>query len=274
LVTAAKVVAIIAIPGYAKDYEREWETVIKSFLLIPQEHLPLIGAAWTLSHELLFYALFALFILVGIRGSVLMLVAWAVAIVATNLTADARLFDGDNYIVRFVLNERNLEFIVGCLSAWLCLRGPIWRPGLWLLGGAGMLVIGGLYVDRVGAMPLLMHTMLFGTGSFLIVTSTCYLERTGRLRMPRALVFLGDASYSIYLLAFAFVNIVGLVAIRMSVLEPGAQLGGLMIVAAVCGGAASYVVLERPILRMARARPLRRSLGAPGQPAAALPVRR
>jgi peptidoglycan/LPS O-acetylase OafA/YrhL len=262
MVTATKIVAIALVPGYAKDYERELGTVVKSFLLIPQEHLPLVGAAWTLSHELLFYALFATFILLGLRVAAIIFGGWGVAIVALSLspTEFTTAFGLDHYLIRFALNERNLEFIAGCVCAWICLRRSIGWSALWLVGGSATFLAAGLYVDRLGALPPLVHTLLFGAGSFMIVTGSFQLERAGRLRVPRVLVYLGDASYSMYLLAFAFVNIVGMAATRISHPEVAGLLAPVMAVTAICGGAASYLVLERPILRITRARRSKRTV--------------
>ena len=45
-----------------EQYHREIVPLIKSLFLIPQSHFPHIGVAWTLTHEMLFYIVFSLFI--------------------------------------------------------------------------------------------------------------------------------------------------------------------------------------------------------------------
>src|ERR1700733_9666444 len=62
-------------PDMGGGYERDPSEILQSFLLFPQAHLPIVPASWTLSHELLFYAIFAV-LLFNRRAGLLLLGAW------------------------------------------------------------------------------------------------------------------------------------------------------------------------------------------------------
>ncbi|MEZ4715903.1 MAG: acyltransferase [Caldilineaceae bacterium] len=75
-VALVKIGVIFVVPAYAKAHEADLAFLVKSLLLIPQENLPIIGAAWTLSYEVLFYALFGVAILVGPRWAYRFALTW------------------------------------------------------------------------------------------------------------------------------------------------------------------------------------------------------
>ena len=69
IVTSIKLALIVAIPTLAKSYERDPLNLISSYLLLPQRNLPLIGAAWTLTYEALFYLFFATLLMIAVAVS-------------------------------------------------------------------------------------------------------------------------------------------------------------------------------------------------------------
>lgn len=256
VITLVKIGALLTLPGYAKDYELQADSIVDSLVLLPQQHLPIIGAAWTLSHELLFYLLFGLAIAYGRRLALCVLSIWVVGIVAVNgflvLAGDAPW--QVHYLVQFVLNARNGEFALGCLSAAIVSRYAIPRPGLLLIAGLLLYVAGGLLVDIAWSTSVVFYALMFGLASLLVVTSLSALEQRGRVRVPKILVLCGDASYSTYLLAFAFVNLIGVAFLRWKVaasISPD-MLGAGLTVVAIGGGLLTYAVLERRLLQLTR----------------------
>ena len=250
VVTLVKIAAIVLVAGYAKSYEREASVIVKSMLLLPQPNLPIIGAAWTLTHEVLFYLLFAAMILLGARCALSIFVIWVTAIIGFHISGQLGLIETTNdYLLAFLLNPRNLEFVLGCLSGYLLKSRQIRCPSLWLCLGAILFLLAALYIDQGGSDSSMTLVLLFGVPSFLVVTGSSTLDKSDRIKFPALLVFLGDASYSIYLGAFAFVNLFSLILLRPEIISfIGPFPATLTItVMAIVGGAAAHVFVERPL---------------------------
>jgi exopolysaccharide production protein ExoZ len=95
----------------------------QSFLLWPQSVEPLLGVAWTLEYELLFYSIVAIAI-VNLRCGIVAVLAWGIGIVA------AAIWAVESFPLRFVLADYNFDFFLG-MSAAALLRGrTIPRPSL------------------------------------------------------------------------------------------------------------------------------------------------
>jgi exopolysaccharide production protein ExoZ len=248
-ITVVKLASIYALRSSAKDYERSAVVIVKSFLLIPQVNLPLVGAAWTLSYELLFYALFGLTILGGTRIAYLLAGTWMVGIVGFTLFAGQTDAEA-GFLASFLLNERNLEFLLGCLGAYLVRRGQLPRARTLLVGGLILFVIAGISIDLESAFS----PVPFAVAAFLLVVGSASAERQGLLSVPRIMVYLGDASYSIYLLAFAWVESILLLLDHIHLVERlSPQLIGVLVsILAVTGGAFVYQYVERPGLEVLR----------------------
>lgn len=113
--------------------------VVKSFLLLPQAEFPILGVGWTLVHEVYFYAVFALFMLLPRRLLPFLLTAWAAMIVAGGFAGFSVPFAGT--MRELVFYPMTMEFIFGAFAGLAVVSGWVWRPGvlalvaaLWLAG--------------------------------------------------------------------------------------------------------------------------------------------
>jgi len=249
LVTIVKVFTIFLLPRVAKPYERQADTILKSLLLWPQVHLPVIGAAWTLSHEMLFYLAFASIIWFGWRWGLCLLGIGTVAIVGLTIGRFAGMsISASSNLLVFLLSERNLEFVLGCLSAYIVMNYKLRHQALVAAGGAILFAISGWFVVR-GA-QVYSYTALFGLPAVLLIMGSASLELKHAVIFPRPLVFLGSASYSIYLTHAMFVNVFALILSRFDatthndplLITVGMALGAIL------GGALVYQYVERPLL--------------------------
>ena len=136
---------------------------------------PLLFMGWTLEYEMLFYALFSL----GIMFPSKLVKFLFPAIVLVLLSLFTRL----DFIV--------LEFIFGMIAAVIFLKVPKIKFALPVFL-ASVIVLG---ID-VFAETQLHRALKWGVPSFFVVLSACYLPQLKN----RALIMLGDASYSIYLI--------------------------------------------------------------------------
>jgi len=103
--------------GYGTDSVQPnfWD-YLKAITLFPQENKKLlftkfIGVSWTLSYEILFYILFGLLVLLGYKFLKPFIIIWLFGCLI-NLIGVVDILK-DNFLLNFIFNERNLEFIFG-----------------------------------------------------------------------------------------------------------------------------------------------------------------
>ncbi len=200
--------------------------------------------AWTLFHEIAFYALFGLLILHRGLGP-LALSAWA--LLCLWQFQDVGTLPPDAWLTYTALP--NLHFLLGMGAHWL------WRGGhagwLALLAGAGLLVampVSGLLQQPGGGLGV-------GAGCALVLAGACALERRHAMRWPRALLAIGDASYSLYLLHLPLAGLVLKVLTGSGARQSMGGLGSfaLTMVATSCLAWLAYHWVEAPLLRWLKA---------------------
>lgn len=215
-----------------------------SFLLMPNGVDPQPFVLWTLKQELLFYALFAVVLATGMPGLVL-LAAWGVA----SLTVE-----GTGGIGRWLLSEHNVQFLFGVAACALWHRGrprPGVAPVLLVAGGAGVLAAG-YGADRI-AWPAEVWAVLAGLASGAMVLGAAWASP----RVPRPILFLGTASFSIYLIHYFFVSVGNKALTAVLPWLPGGGALILLSAFATLGGIGWYLVAERPLEAWRRGRAAR-----------------
>ena len=113
------------------------------------------------------------------------------------------------------------------------------------------------WIDRVGELPAkLILALAFGG---LLLSATVF-ERTHRIRVPIPLLFLGAASYSIYLVHQEVMFLMLKFAPRLHWIDPvsaGFSIRAGLILATFCGvagGIVYYLLVEKPLLKWCRDR--------------------
>ncbi len=243
---------VLAFSPSRDHYERSILAVLTSALLVPQaEHTPIIGVAWSLQHEALFYLLFGLLFLKRVVG-IAVLGTWALLCVANVVTGSHAAFPGD-----FLFRLFNIEFFFGMAVADALRR---WRPVLpEALAIAGLVVFfaTGILESWGPARPIEWPPfhLAYATGAALTLYGLVGAETTGRLpQIPGWIMALGSASYSIYLLHVLGIMLVGQglrVVVRHLPLTPelGFAAAVLIVVPAAC---AFSRLVEQPLLRWCR----------------------
>lgn len=214
-------------------------TTLVNYLLVPQ--VVLIGVAWTLIIEMIFYVLTFL-ILPLLRRAVWaaigleLVLVWFVVLTARDA--------GENWFL-FAVSVSYLPVLLIGQIVWAVWAGrvPLWAGAL--LGAASWVLYvwsGGRDMGRIDnayELTLLIALLLFVLG---------VLAEPG-LRMTRPVAFLADRSYSIYLMhglvAFPVMDAVFTVA-------PAAVAVAVGLVAIVVASDLSYRLVERPSQRLAR----------------------
>jgi exopolysaccharide production protein ExoZ len=248
--------------------------LLLSFLLLPQSGTPLLFVSWTLVFELFFYAVFAV-LLRWLRQSHLpyVLCAWAVIVVAGNLTLDT-----DQPVLGLIFSPLILEFIMGCgVALFLTELG---RRASWLcmVLGVGGFIVGSAFLDVTSIeFGWWSRSIIYGPSAALLVAGIIGVERSG-VRFPRLFVLLGDASYSLYLSHILVLGAVTAVWVQfVASPAPANHIAGLSIelLATTVWALISFRCIERPLLTLLRGRrapPVAHSASVDAQGVVAIPA--
>lgn len=260
--------------GMARGGTLSPEVAAATFLFWPFSGLemtfPALGPGWTLCFEMLFYAGFGLAIagraMAGGRRVGWGLVGTYAAMLAVGLVVAAP-------VLRFWGAPIILEFLLGVGIASVWRREPrrlgLWAVGLALVGFGLGLVFGYGGIDDVRALndPWngLRRVLIWGLPSALLVFGVVRMERTDRApgRLARAAAFMGDASYSIYLVHVLVIRALGRMFESGMVALPGDSVVGLTVLASLAAGAVVHVWVERPLLKVMTPSPAGRGLERP-----------
>lgn len=208
--------------------------------------LPPLPVAWSLFHEVAFYAVFSLLIL-RISLGVLAFVLVCVPSIAYFH------HPGEAYSSAFEIYTAtpNLYFVLGMAAFLQYRRGGSGLTelllGLCLATGA----LAGL--DRGPRLAPLVLVCGFG----LALAGIAKLEAAGRLTVPTFMVFMGNATYSLYLIHELVSGLLLKVLIRSGAYGVlGSALTYVAVLAmTVVAGCLAYVVVEKPLLAALRRRP-------------------
>src|SRR5262249_51516398 len=214
---------------------------------VPASAPPALVVAWSLVHEMIFYTLFAMrYVSRGMFWSLCVAWAW--------LVAGAYFFGVDaTGAWNYVLSPRNLEFLMGVLTC-LAFRSPriknVTSPALTL--GIALTLSAAVALS----VPLEGKRLLIAAGYALSIFVLCRVELVGLLQVPRWTVFLGAASYAIYLVHVPTLAVVAGLVAWIGYVD---WIVGLFILfcAATVAGITYHILVEAPLLRL-----FRRSSGA------------
>lgn len=226
--------------------------ILKTFLLYPTNtsinEMPIIPVAWTLSFELFFYIIFGICILLK-RYYPYIIGFWIIGIILFNI----HLIDvPDNQFIKMAFSDKNYEFLFGCFIAQLALTNKIitnrFLAILILFLGISLLFISWINEFQNLRFFPKMDAINFGLPYSLIIYALISLE-SSRIenRIKKIFVFLGDASYSIYLTHF-----IGIILLKSIVSKIGLntyiEFTFIVVILTVIGSLC-YSYIEKPLLK-------------------------
>lgn len=247
LYTGVYVLALSVMGGTDAGMPGTWADWLTSLSLLRfTDANPPLGVAWTLFHELAFYAAFSVLIISRRAGALAMGLFMGLALVFFHFPGETGRNAFSTYTAAY-----NLYFVFGMGAYGLYRRGGSgWPELLTGLGLSGWALFG---------MPgqFQVASMLLAFGLALLLAGAVKLESAGRLPIPAALAFIGDASYSIYVTHVSLEGAWLKVALKWHWPDHVGAGGSFMavLVGTVALGCLAYVAVERPLLRALRGKP-------------------
>jgi exopolysaccharide production protein ExoZ len=243
------------------------EHAIASFLFLPavnpvtHKAEPLLAPGWTLNHEMLFYVIFALAItLASRRWRLIAVIGINVALAVVGWLTHGPL------IVSFYTNPIILEFVFGVIVGWIYTGG--YKTSRRVSGTVVTVsALTMVFFAAAWGQTVILRVALWGIPAALIVLGLALAENARPFARRRSWKFLGDASYSIYIVhgvmlsaLFSIVNHLHAPDIVMIPFgAPAALIGGLIV----------YRYIESPMTRYLNGR--RRARVALAPPLASAP---
>ena len=240
-------VVVLVVPALATARPPTLMRMLPSIVLAGDNPLnTFLFVAWTLYHEVLFYAVFALAIWRPKIGVPLALIWFATCF------AFAREDEATLYPLKFI----NVLFLFGIGTGLVLRRATVPLPGLLAALGTVLFLATGLddaYFHLLSRPP---QIAAYGLGAAMVLVGSVMLERQGRMVAPAALVLAGQASYSIYLTHMLVLAVSAKLALRLGI--PGWLPGPIGFVglaaAAILGGIVVHRLVEKPLVRATRRR--------------------
>jgi len=217
--------------------------------LLPTRDDPMVGVAWTLQHEIIFYGLFAILILQR-RIGVVLLTLWFAAI-ALNLMTDR------SVLATIITSAYNLEFFFGMAVALWLRRGTVpFARALFWSGLAAFSIAAGAEVLGLLDGYQSWARLAYGGPSAFIILGLVEMEQKRGLRVPKQLLWLGRASYSIYLFHLTGIGLFYKLWSAAGMMEraPPWISYGLMVIAGIAGSVVVSLTVEYPLMRWIRRR--------------------
>lgn len=207
--------------------------------------MPPLRVAWSLFHEVAFYAVFSLLILNKRLGMAAFLAVAVFSALFYNYPAESERTAWHVYTAAY-----NFYFLLG-MGAY----------GLYRRGGNGLAELGVGLAVWAGAMlmpplPRQLSYLVLVTGFALLLAGVAKLEAARHFTVPRLLVLIGNASYTLYLVHEQLQGLLLKLALKSHVYQwAGARATYAAVLAATIGLAyLVYVLVERPLSTALRRR--------------------
>ncbi|MBP1965212.1 acyltransferase family protein [Paenibacillus aceris] len=207
LITLSVLPVYFFVPSFGYGYETHKDTIIKSFLLLPQSHGPVLTVAWSLSYFVLFYLAFSLLLSLKKKPAYIFASIWIALTLCHFLRVPLLSTDIDrHFYLSFLFSDVNLEFMAGCLLAkWVEKHRNKHYKLLISLGALGFLL---LWINnKYQFTPFHNYLLYVIPAIFVLLGASSVPEQLQLPRWVQTLSKLGDASYTILLTHIIFSSI-------------------------------------------------------------------
>lgn len=216
--------------------------IANSFLLFGSNSRASLAVAWTLFHEILFYAAFAVLILHRSIGTIIM-TGWFLSCgIAAVLGFDTS----------YHLSYMNLFFLLGMACFVITSRTSIKNPmPIAILGIMAFFGVGMIEVFGPAVAPQLL-AIGYGLSAAVGIVGVVTYEKGRNIRFPTWVTLVGDASYSIYLVHYPALSVITRIWIKIFGNDrfPAAINFVAIVGAAVIAGVIFHIVVEKPLISL------------------------
>ena len=183
--------------------------LIGSLLLLPGYSSLIIGPGWTLSFEIYFYCWFGALMVLGLTRGLVLLTTLFLAFIALRFALGSV-----NDTLHVFTNPLLIEFLLGAWIGYIVISGVKVSTAT----AATMVVasVAGFAAGTAYGYHRAPAVVMWALPSALLVGGFVFAECIGRMpRIVRRLSFLGDSSYSLYLLHILLIDAVIFLTMRM-----------------------------------------------------------
>jgi peptidoglycan/LPS O-acetylase OafA/YrhL len=198
IITLTVLCLFLVIPGFADNQDLGLGHVIGSLLLIPQNEQPILVVGWTLIYELYFYFLFSIAIWLKPKHSVPILSTWLFVTILHFWKIVT--FPNSFVWLALVFGGMNLEFVLGCMAGYIVIKynNKIGKYRWILFGIANLGYVILVMIASWGNIKF-RRIPTFGVLAAMLIIAATSIDLKDSPKIPYLLIFLGDASYSIFL---------------------------------------------------------------------------
>lgn len=238
---------------------------IRSLLLIPQSLPPINNVAWTLTLIVFFYFVFSLNYILP-RRLYFTIVAMIIFASATQFINTFVISEIEYPRWKLIFNSLNLEFVFGCIAAYIVLNYSLkYRKTIFFLGLISFLLFGFAlaynFIDEVNIVNIwgvdlaMDRTIFFGIPCLFLVMGAASIDIQEGVNVPKVFIYLGNASYSIYLahspLIYGFFQVSSQFKLNTR-LGNTDVLGWSVAIVAIAISCIFYNLIEKPLTRYLR----------------------
>lgn len=233
----------IVVPSAGVPSQHDPLNIITSILLLPWKYAPVLGVAWTLVREVIFYTLFGFALVIG-RRALVIFPLWALLIIGANI------FAGD-MTKNVLLDPFDIEFVFGMVAAGILLKYRVPKPLLFIIVGGCVFLFAMLFLRHLQDVPLRAR-LVYGTASTIALLGMVEFERSRGLVANFFVKIFGGASYSIYLVHPVVLSF-GIQALTRFMPK---EWPAVYVISLACFGVSLgilyHLVIEKPLTRVVR----------------------
>lgn len=208
------------------------DLLLSSIFLLPNGTDPIPIVLWTLKQELLFYALFSVVFIRPVIG--LALVAFWGFI--------SPFLPHDTTFMNWFFSPHNVQFPLGILAGYLFVNHPLSKSrARWLAAvSMGVFILASYAHKSYGLVPGMACVLLGLSGACAVFGAAC-----AKMKIPHSIMFLGTASYSIYLIHYFFISLGNKALMTVAPDLSGASALFVLSAFSTTGGCLYFIVFEK-----------------------------
>ncbi|MDZ7817316.1 MAG: acyltransferase family protein [Aliarcobacter sp.] len=156
----------------------------------------------------------------------------------------------------FYFNPHNIEFVFGVILGLIIKDSDLLtyfkNDKLLIFSGIILFILNGINQNYIlFELNSFITLMIYGISSFLIILGLIILEKNNEIKVPKLLILLGSASYSIYLIHVPMLSILHRVVQKLNLKEflQNELVFISVSVIAIISGIILHMLIEKPIIK-------------------------